>query len=82
MVIDDTAQEHCDGDANRRNCDSDETGTIEHVRQQHAEDRESGDPDDRSNEPQQDRQGDPATKPARQLPKASVKVHRRLRPKN
>ena len=75
MVINDTAQEHRDTDANCRNCDSDKTGTIEHARQQHAEDRKSGDPDHRSYEPQQNRQGDPAAKPARQLPKASVKVH-------
>ena len=31
-------------------------GTVEHVRQQHAEEREAGDADDRSDEPQQDRQ--------------------------
>ena len=31
MVIDEPAQQHRDGDANGRNCDCDETGTIEHA---------------------------------------------------
>ncbi len=76
MVIHHAAQDHGSRDADGRNGDGEEAGIFENVRQQDAEKRKAGDADDRSDEPEQDRQRDPAAKPARQLPEPSVKVHR------
>ena len=77
MVIDDPAQDHRSGHRECRDCYCDKAGAVEYARQQHSEDRKTRDPDDRGDEPQQDRQRDPPAQPARQLPKASVEIHQR-----
>jgi hypothetical protein len=76
MMIDDPAQEYRDGDAKCRNCHREQPGVLEHSRQQHAEDRKSGDPDHRCGETQKNRRGNPAAHTTGQLPQAAVKIHR------
>ena len=78
MVIDDPAQDNRSGDPDGGDCEGDKSGPVEDARQEHAEDRKAGDPDHRGDEPQDDREGDPAAQSARQLPQASVEIHRQF----
>ena len=55
---------------------ADQSRATKDVRQQHAEDHKAGDADHRGDEPQKNRKRDPSAQPARQLPQASVKIHR------
>ncbi len=77
VVLDKSAQQHRGGDPHGRDRHAEKPGAVEDVRQQHAEDRKAGDADDRGDEPEQDREGDPPPQPARQFPQTSVEVHRR-----
>jgi len=79
MVIDHRAQQHCGSDPGGRDRHRPEAGAVKYVGEQHAEDREPPDPDDRCDEPQQDRQRDPTPQSACQLPKSSVEIHPWLR---
>ncbi len=63
VVIDDPAQRHRDGDPGRRKRYREKAGAVEDMGQQHAEDREAGNPDDGCDEPHQHRQCDPPAQP-------------------